>query len=42
MLMGSFSSCMDQTKQAVHQVLDERIGDVSQLIVRLNSCLRRY
>lgn len=43
-LMGSFSTCLDKTKQVLHKMLEERIGDVQSLIYKLDgkiSALRR-
>jgi hypothetical protein len=39
-LMGSFSTCMENTKKQVHALLEERIGDVQGLIFKLDARLQ--
>lgn len=36
LLMGSFSTCLERTKQVLHTLLEDRIGDVQSLIYRLD------
>ena len=35
-LMGSFSTCMDETKMVIHQMLTERISDFTSLVNRID------
>ena len=42
MLMGSFSSCIETTKNEVHKLLEERISDANQLIYKLEARLNQW